>query len=47
MFPVAAVTEPKTIRPGDRDIPYLLNRSQQRHSIILTMDEHGLTVSAP
>ena len=26
---------------------YLLKRSQQRRSIVLTVDEHGLTVSAP
>ena len=47
MFPVAAVSEPKTIRLGDRDIPYLLKRSQQRRSIVLTVDERGLMVSAP
>ena len=47
MFPVAAVCEPKTIRLGDRDIPYLLKRSQQRRSIVLSVDERGLMVSAP
>ena len=47
MFPVAAVSEPKTIRLGDRDIPYLLKRSQQRRSIVLAVDERGLIVSAP
>ena len=47
MFPVAAVSEPKTIRLGDRDIPYLLKRSQQRRNIVLTVDERGLIVSAP
>jgi predicted metal-dependent hydrolase len=31
----------------DRDVPYLLKRSQQRRSIVLTVDERGLTVSAP
>ena len=47
MFPVTAVAEPKSIRLRDRDVAYLLKRSQQRHSIMLTVDEHGLTVSAP
>jgi len=47
LFPVAAVSEPKTIRLGDREIPYLLKRSQQRRSIVLTVDERGLIVSAP
>ena len=31
----------------DRDVAYLLKRSQQRKSIMLTVDERGLTVSAP
>jgi len=47
LFPVAAVSKPKTIRLGDRDIPYLLKHSQQRRSIALTVDERGLIVSAP
>ncbi len=41
------VSEPKSIRLRDRDVAYLLKRSQQRRSIMLTVDEHGLTVSAP
>lgn len=41
------VAEPKTVRLRDRDVPYLLKRSQQRRSIVLTVDESGLTVSAP
>jgi predicted metal-dependent hydrolase len=41
------VSEPKSIRLDDREIPYLLKRSQQRRSIVLTVNEHGLTVSAP
>ena len=41
------VCEPKSIRLRDRDVAYLLKRSQQRRSIMLTVDEHGLTVSAP
>jgi len=44
---VTAVSEPKSIRLRDRDVAYLLKRSQQRRSIMLTVDEHGLTVSAP
>jgi predicted metal-dependent hydrolase len=28
-------------------VPYLLKRSQQRRSIVLTVNEHGLTVNAP
>ena len=28
-------------------MPYLLKRSQKRRSIVLTVDEHGLTVNAP
>ena len=47
MFPVTAVSEPKSIRLGDREVPYLLKRSQQRRSIVLTVNEHGLTVNAP
>ena len=31
----------------DRDVAYLLKRSQQRRRIMLSVDEHGLTVSAP
>ena len=41
------VSEPKIIRLGDRDIDYLLKRSLQRRSIVLTVDERGLIVSAP
>lgn len=41
------VSEPKSVRLRDRDVAYLLKRSQQRRSIMLTVDEHGLTVSAP
>ena len=44
---MTVVSEPKTIRLGDRDIPYVLKRSQQRRSIVLTVDEYGLIVSAP
>ena len=47
LFPVSTVCEPKSIRLRDRDVAYLLKRSQQRRSIMLTVDEHGLTVSAP
>ena len=47
LFPVTAVCEPKSIRLRDRDVAYLLKRSQQRRSIVLSVDEHGLTVSAP
>ncbi|HVY07291.1 MAG TPA: SprT family zinc-dependent metalloprotease [Burkholderiales bacterium] len=47
LFPVTMISEPKSIRLRDRDIAYLLKRSQQRRSIVLTVDEHGLTVSAP
>lgn len=47
LFPVTAVEEPKTIRLGDREVTYLLKRSQQRRSIVLTVNEHGLTVNAP
>ena len=41
------VCEPKSIRLRDRDVAYLLKRSQQRKSIMLTVDERGLTVSVP
>ena len=41
------VCEPKSIRLRDREVGYLLKRSQQRRSIMLSVDEHGLTVSAP
>jgi hypothetical protein len=47
LFPVTVVSEPKSVRLRDRDVAYLLKRSQQRRSIMLTVDEHGLTVSAP
>jgi predicted metal-dependent hydrolase len=41
------VSEPKSIRLRDRDVAYLLKRSQQRRSIMLSVDERGLTVNAP
>ncbi len=41
------VSEPKNIRLRDREVAYLLKRSQQRRRIVLSVDEHGLTVSAP
>lgn len=44
---MTTVAEPKSVRLRDRDVPYLLKRSQQRRSIVLTVDERGLTVSAP
>jgi predicted metal-dependent hydrolase len=47
MFPVTAIAEPKSIRLHDREVAYLLKRTRQRRSIMLTVDEHGLTVSAP
>ena len=47
MFPVTAVAEPKSIRLRDREVAYLLKRTRQRRSIMLTVDENGLTVSAP
>jgi predicted metal-dependent hydrolase len=47
LFPVSAVTEPRTVRLRDREIPYLLKRSRQRRRIVLTVDEQGLAVSAP
>ena len=47
MFPVTAIAEPKSIRLQDREVAYLLKRTRQRRSIMLTVDEHGLTVSAP
>ncbi len=47
MFRVATVCEPKTIRLGGRDIPYLVKRSQQRRNIVLTVDERGLIVNVP
>ncbi len=47
MFPVTAIAEPKSIRLRDREVAYLLKRTRQRRSIMLTVDEHGLTVSAP
>lgn len=47
MFPVTAIAEPKSIRLRDREVAYLLKRTRQRRSIMLTVDENGLTVSAP
>jgi predicted metal-dependent hydrolase len=47
MFPVTAIAEPKSIQLRDREVAYLLKRTRQRRSIMLTVDENGLTVSAP
>lgn len=44
---MTAVEEPRTIRLRDRDIPYLLKRSQKRRTIVLTVDQNGLAVHAP
>jgi predicted metal-dependent hydrolase len=44
---VAEVAEPKVVRLGSREVPYLLKRSTQRRRIVLTVDEDGLCVGAP
>jgi predicted metal-dependent hydrolase len=41
------VSEPRTIRLGDRNIDFLLKRSPNRRRAVLTVDERGLTVSVP
>ncbi len=41
------MSEPRTIRLGDRDIDFLLKRSPNRRRAVLTVDERGLTVSVP
>jgi predicted metal-dependent hydrolase len=41
------VSEPRTIRLGDRDVAFLLKRSANRRRAVLTVDERGLTVSVP
>jgi len=41
------VAEPRAIRLGDRDIPYLLKRSQRRRTVVFIVDEDGLAVHAP
>jgi predicted metal-dependent hydrolase len=44
---VTSVSEPRTIRLRDREVPYLVKRSQKRRSIVLTVDQNGLAVHAP
>ena len=41
------VSEPRTIRLGERSIDFLLKRSPQRRRAVLSVDEQGLTVSVP
>jgi predicted metal-dependent hydrolase len=41
------VSEPRTIRLGDREVDFLLKRSAKRRRAVLTVDERGLTVSVP
>jgi predicted metal-dependent hydrolase len=41
------VSEPRTIRLGDRDINFLLKRSPNRRRAVMTIDERGLAVSVP
>jgi len=41
------IVEQRRIRLGEQDITYTLKRSTKRRSILLTVDERGLAVSAP
>lgn len=41
------VSEPRTVRLGERSIDFLLKRSPLRKRAVLTVDEQGLTVSVP
>jgi hypothetical protein len=41
------LTEPRTVRLGERDLPYLLKRSVQRRRLVLLVDERGLVVHVP
>jgi predicted metal-dependent hydrolase len=41
------LTEPRTVRLGERDLPYLLKRSAQRRRLVLLVDERGLVVHVP
>jgi predicted metal-dependent hydrolase len=41
------LSEPRSIRLGERNIDFLLKRSPRRRRAVLTVDEQGLTVSVP
>ncbi|MEX0960596.1 MAG: SprT family zinc-dependent metalloprotease [Burkholderiales bacterium] len=41
------MSEPRSIRLGDREVRYLLKRSAKRRTIVFTVDEQGLAVHAP
>jgi predicted metal-dependent hydrolase len=41
------VEEPRIVRLGEREIPFLLKRSVNRRRAVLTVDDRGLTLSVP
>jgi len=41
------LAEPRTVRLGERDLPYLLKRSAKRRRAVLMVDERGLVVHVP
>lgn len=41
------ISERRAIRLGEREVDFLLKRSVNRRRAVLTVDEHGLTVSVP
>lgn len=41
------LTEPRAVRIGKCELPYLLKRSAKRRRIVLTVDERGLVVHVP
>ena len=43
----ATLTEPRAVRLGERELPYLLKRSAKRRRVVLTVDERGLVVHVP
>lgn len=47
LFPVDVVAQSRALRLRERDVSYLLKRSQRRRTIAFTVDEAGLTVHAP
>jgi hypothetical protein len=45
--PPATLSEPRAVRLGERELPYLLKRSAKRRRVVLTVDERGLVVHVP
>ncbi len=47
LFPVDAVTQPRSVALRGRDVSFVLKRSRRRRRIAFLVDDHGLSVHAP